>query len=114
MVGSKNKIFLIVDNGPRACPCIEADKGIRYETWRPTSFVLSPAIFAGQKPGRTSLEASQSRHCRTDDDNELHDFKTKVKSSMISLQRRPEKIRSFFQKPSLKYAARMSTYFCTY
>jgi transposase len=35
----------------------------------------------------------------------FNDFKTKVKSSMISLQRRPEKIRSFFQKPSLKYAA---------
>jgi len=35
----------------------------------------------------------------------LDDFKTKVKSSMLSLQRNPEKVRSFFQKPSLKYAA---------
>src|SRR5215471_5130756 len=35
----------------------------------------------------------------------FNDFKNKVKSSMISLQRSPEKIRSFFQKPSLKYAA---------
>jgi transposase len=33
------------------------------------------------------------------------DFRNKVKSSMLSLQRTPEKIRSFFQKPSLKYAA---------
>jgi hypothetical protein len=33
------------------------------------------------------------------------DFKNKVKSSMHSLQRNPEKIRSFFHKPSLKYAA---------
>jgi hypothetical protein len=31
--------------------------------------------------------------------------KAKVKSSMLSLQRTPEKVRSFFQKPSLKYAA---------
>jgi len=35
----------------------------------------------------------------------FNDFKTKVKSSMVSLQRSPSKIRSFFQKPSLKYAA---------
>jgi transposase len=33
------------------------------------------------------------------------DFRKKVKSSMLSLQRRPAKIRAFFQKPSLKYAA---------
>jgi transposase len=33
------------------------------------------------------------------------DFKTKVRSSMRQLQSDPEKIRSFYQKPSLKYAA---------
>jgi transposase len=33
------------------------------------------------------------------------DFKAKVVSSMRSLQRTPAKIRSFFQKPSLRYAA---------
>jgi transposase len=33
------------------------------------------------------------------------DFRNMVKSSMLSLRRSPEKIRSFFQKPSLKYAA---------
>ena len=33
------------------------------------------------------------------------DFKSKVVSSMRSLQRTPAKIRSFYQKPSLKYAA---------
>ncbi|MEJ2118285.1 MAG: IS630 family transposase [Alphaproteobacteria bacterium] len=33
------------------------------------------------------------------------DFKAKVVSSMCSLQKRPAKIRAFFQKPSLKYAA---------
>ena len=35
----------------------------------------------------------------------LDDFRTKVKSSMLSLQRDPDKIRSFFHKPSLRYAA---------
>ncbi len=33
------------------------------------------------------------------------DFKAKVRSSMRQLQNDPEKIRSFYQKPSLKYAA---------
>jgi hypothetical protein len=33
------------------------------------------------------------------------DFKSKVVSSMRSFQKTPEKIRSFFQKPSLQYAA---------
>jgi hypothetical protein len=33
------------------------------------------------------------------------DFKAKVRSSMRQLQGNPEKIRSFYQKPSLKYAA---------
>jgi transposase len=35
----------------------------------------------------------------------LDDFRNKVKSSMLSLQRDPDKIRSFFHKPSLRYAA---------
>jgi len=37
----------------------------------------------------------------------LDDFKDKVRSSMsmLSLQRSPAKIRAFFQKPSLQYAA---------
>ena len=33
------------------------------------------------------------------------DFKAKVRTSMRQLQNDPEKIRSFYQKPSLKYAA---------
>jgi hypothetical protein len=33
------------------------------------------------------------------------DFHTKVRASMRQLQNDPEKIRSFYQKPSLKYAA---------
>jgi hypothetical protein len=33
------------------------------------------------------------------------DFKKKVRASMRQLQKDPKKIRSFYQKPSLKYAA---------
>jgi hypothetical protein len=32
----------------------------------------------------------------------LDDFRKKVKSSMLSLQRDPDKIRSFFHKPFLR------------
>jgi hypothetical protein len=32
------------------------------------------------------------------------DFKTKVRASMRQLQDDPEKIRSFYQKPSLEYS----------
>jgi len=35
----------------------------------------------------------------------LDDFKAKVKSSMLSLRPNPQKVRAFFNKPSLKYAA---------
>ena len=35
------------------------------------------------------------------------DFKEKVVASMRSLQKRPDKISAFYQKPSLRYAARM-------
>ena len=38
------------------------------------------------------------------------DFRGNVVSSMRALQNNPEKIRSFFQKPSLKYAASTSVY----
>jgi hypothetical protein len=33
------------------------------------------------------------------------DFKAKFRASMRQLQNNPEKIRSFYQTPSLKYAA---------
>jgi hypothetical protein len=33
------------------------------------------------------------------------DFKSKVRSSMRQLQNNPAKIRAFYQKPSLQYAA---------
>ena len=33
------------------------------------------------------------------------DFEARVRASMRQLQNDPEKIRSFYQKPSLKYAA---------
>ena len=103
MVGSKNKIFLIVDNGPahvsKQTKAFVAKLGGRLRL-----FYLPP-----YSPDRNPDELVW-KHLKADTVGRttitsFNDLKNKVKSSMISLQRSPAKIRSFFQKPSLKYAA---------
>jgi transposase len=103
MIGSKNKIFLIVDNGPahvsKKTKAFVAGLGGRLRL-----FYLPP-----YSPERNPDELVW-KHLKTDTVGRttiisFNDFKNKVKSSMISSQRSPSKIRSFFQKPSLKYAA---------
>ena len=103
MIGSKNKIFLIVDRGPahvaKKTKAFVADLGGRLRL-----FYLPPYApdtnpdelvwkhLKADTVGRTSIAS-------------LDEFRNKVKSSMLSLQRNPGKIRAFFQKPSLQYAA---------
>ena len=103
MVGAKNKIFLIVDRGPahvaKKTQAFVASLGGALRL-----FYLPP-----YSPDRNPDELVW-KHLKTDTVGRatianLADFRSKVKSSMLSLQRNPEKIRSFFQKPSLKYAA---------
>jgi transposase len=103
MVGDKRKIFLIVDRSPahiakktKAFVAGFSDK-LRLFYLPPYSPDRNPDELVwkhlkADTVGRTSITS-------------LDDFKAKVKSSMLSLQRNPEKVRSFFQKPSLKYAA---------
>src|ERR1700722_5130795 len=103
MVGAKNKIFLIVDRGPahvaKKTKAFVAglDGKLRLFYLPPYSPDRNPDELVwkhlkADTVGRTSITS-------------LDDFRSKVKSSMLSLQRNPEKIRSFFHKPSLKYAA---------
>ena len=103
MVGCKNKIFLIVDRGPA------------HVAKKTKAFVagLGGALrlfyFPPYSPDRNPDELVW-KHLKADTVGRasitgLADFRKKVKSSMLSLQRNAEKIRSFFQKPSLKYAA---------
>ena len=103
MVGAKNKIFLIVDRGPahvaKKTKAFVAGLGgkLRLFYLPPYSPDRNPDELVwkhlkADTVGRTSITS-------------LDDFKAKVKSSMLSLQRNPQKVRSFFQKPSLKYAA---------
>jgi transposase len=103
MVGAKNKIFLIVDRGPahvaKKTKAFVAGLGgkLRLFYLPPYSPDRNPDELVwkhlkADTVGRTSITS-------------LADFRTRVKSSMLSLQRNSGKIRSFFQKPSLKYAA---------
>jgi transposase len=103
MVGSKNSIFLIVDRGPahvaKKTKAFVASLGGRLRL-----FYLPP-----YSPDRNPDELvwkhlkadTVGRACITS----FRNFKDKVRSSMLSLQRNPAKIRTFFQKPSLRYAA---------
>jgi len=103
LIGSKNRIFLIVDRGPahvaKKTKAFVASLGGRLRLFYlpPYSPDKNPDELVwkhlkADTVGRTSITS-------------FDDFKDKVRSSMLSLQRRPEKIRAFFQKPSLQYAA---------
>jgi transposase len=103
LIGAKRSIFLIVDRGP-------AHRAKRTKAFVETLggklrlFFLPP-----YSPDRNPDELVW-KHLKADTVGRMvvtdkADFKSKVVSSMRSLQRKPAKICSFFQKPSLQYAA---------
>jgi len=103
MVNAKNKIFLIVDRGPahvaKKTRQFVASLGGRLKLFH----------FPPYSPD-TNPDELVWKHLKTDTVGRASimsssDFRNKVRSSMLSLQRSPAKIRAFFQKPSLKYAA---------
>jgi transposase len=103
ITGAKRKIFLIVDRGPahiakKTKAFVESLKG------RLRLFYLPP-----YSPDRNPDELVW-KHLKADSVGRMAitdkaDFKSKVRASMRQLQNDPEKIRSFYQKPSLAYAA---------
>jgi len=103
MVGSRNRIFLIVDRGP-AHVAKKTKAFVATVSDRLRLFYLPP-----YSPDRNPDELVW-KHLKADTVGRatitsLRDFKGKVRSSMLSLQRSPAKIRAFFQKPSLRYAS---------
>ena len=103
VVGAKRTIFLIVDRGP-------AHRSKKTKAFIETLgnklklFYLPP-----YSPDKNPDELVW-KHLKADTVGRMvttskADFKGKVVSSMRSLQKNPKKIRSFFQKPSLQYAA---------
>jgi transposase len=103
MVGATHPIFLIVDRGPahrakKTKAFVETLGGkLRLFFLPPYSPDRNPdeLVWKHLKADTVGRSAIQS----------YVDFKGKVKSSMLSLQRNTKKIRSFFAKHTLKYAA---------
>ena len=103
ITGATRPIFLIVDRGSAHTAkmtkaFVESLKG------RLRLFYLPP-----YSPDRNPDELVW-KHLKADTVGRMvvtgrDDFRTKVRASMRQLQKDPEKIRSFYQKPSLKYAA---------
>src|SRR5215475_7177655 len=103
LIGCENKIFLIVDRGP-AHIAKKTKEFVAGLEGRLRLFYLPP-----YSPDRNPDELVW-KHLKADtvgrtSITSFDDFKRKVKSSMLCLQRNPEKIRAFFRKPSLRYAA---------
>jgi hypothetical protein len=99
----KRAIFLIVDRGP-AHIAKKTRAFVDSQHGRLRLFFLPP-----YSPDRNPDELVW-KHLKTDTVGRMTitdkaDFKAKVRASMRQLQNDPEKIRSFYQKPSLKYAA---------
>src|ERR1700676_1749178 len=103
ITGAKRAIFLIVDRGP-AHVAKKTRAFVESMNGRLRLFYLPP-----YSPDRNPDELVW-KHLKADTVGRMAitdkvDFKTKVRASMRQLQNDPEKIRSFYQKPSLKYAA---------
>ena len=105
MAGSECVIFLIVDRGPvhiakKTRAFVDSQHG------RLRLFFMPP-----DSPHPQSRQTELVwKHLKDDTVGRITitdkaDFKAKVRASMRQLQNYPEKIRSFYQKPSLKYAA---------
>src|ERR1700686_3124391 len=103
LIGAKRKIFLIVDRGPAH----RAKKTKAFVETRGGQLMLffPPPYSPDRNPDELVWKHLKADTVGRTSITSLDDFRSKVKSSMLSLQRNPEKIRSFFHKPSLKYAA---------
>jgi transposase len=103
LVGARRTIFLIVDRGPahrskKTRAFVEALGGKLKLFYLPP---YSPDTNPDELVWKNLKADTVGRMVTTD----KADFKSKVVSSMRSLQKNPKKISSFFQKPSLQYAA---------
>jgi len=103
MIGNKGKIFLIVDRGP--AHIAKKTKAFVAGLSDKLQLFYLPPYSPDRNPDELVWKHLKADTVGRTSITSLDDFRAKVKSSMLSLQRNPEKVRSFFQKPSLKYAA---------
>lgn len=101
--GAKRKIFLIVDNGPshvsKKTKAFVASISEKLELFYLPPY--SPDLNPDELVWNHLKTNTVGRSTVTDKAN----FKKQVTQSMKSLQKNKNKVRSFFQKPSLRYAA---------
>ena len=103
LIGCENKIFLIVDRGP-AHIAKKTKEFVASLEGRLRLFYL-PRFSPDRNPDELVRKHLKADTVGRTSIASFDDFKDKVRSSMLSLQRCPAKIRAFFQKPSLQYAA---------
>ena len=103
VVGSKRKIFLILDRGP-------AHISKKTKAFVATVKDKLQIFYLPPYAPDTNPDELVWQHLKDDTVGRMvtsskSDFKHHVVSSMRRLQKQPAKIRSFYQKPSLQYAA---------
>jgi transposase len=103
MAGSRRKIFLIVDRGP--AHVAKKTKAFVATLNGALRLFYLPPYSPDRNPDELVWKHLKSDTVGRASITNLADFRSNARSSMVSLQRNPEKIRSFFHKPSLKYAA---------
>jgi transposase len=103
MIGAKHKIFLIVDRGP--AHVAKKTKAFVASLGGALQLFYLPPYSPDRNPDELVWKHLKADTVGRASISSLDGFRSKVRSSMLSLQRNPDKIRSFFQKPSLKYAA---------
>jgi transposase len=103
LVGCTSKIFLIVDRGP--AHVAKKTKAFVAGLGGALRLFYLPPYSPDRNPDELVWKHLKADTVGRASITSLDDFRSKVKSSMLCLQRNPEKIRCFFHKPSLKYAA---------
>ena len=103
LVGATRRIFLIVDRGPvhRA----KKTKAFVDTLGGRLRLFLLPSYSPDRNPDEHVWKHLKADTVGRTVVTDKVDFKRKVISAMRSLQKNPGKICSFFQKPSLQYAA---------
>jgi transposase len=103
IVGATKPVYLIVDRGP--AHIAKKTKAFVESLGKKMKLFYLPPYSPDRNPDELVW-----KHLKADTVGRMvttgkADFKDKVIASMRSLQKRPEKIVAFYQKPSLKYAA---------
>ena len=103
MAGAKRKIFLIIDNGPSHIS--KMTKAFVASVIEKLEIFYLPPYSPDLNPDELVWNHLKNHTVGRSTVIDKVDFKKQVTRSMKSLQNNKKKIRSFYQKKSLKYAA---------